>query len=44
MDGNRRLITLEDYETHMGAGAMDGLRAKAQRLAGLHVVNVNSTY
>ena len=37
-------MTVEDYETHLGAQAVDDLRAKARRLAGLHVVNVNSTY
>lgn len=35
---------IEDYEPHIGAEAVGRILEKAERLRGLHVLNVNSTY
>lgn len=35
---------IEDYEPFVGAEAIDRIRTKAERLRGLHVAHVNSTY
>ena len=37
-------VTLEDYESFIGAEATDRISKKAEALKDLHVVNVNSTY
>ncbi len=37
-------VRLEDYETFIGAEAVDRISKKAEALKDLHVVNVNSTY
>ena len=39
-----RLVTVEDYEPHIGAAAVERILRKAERVRGLHVTNVNSTY
>src|SRR5690349_15472073 len=39
----RRMIRLEDYEPIVGAGTVDELRLLGRRLAGRHIVTVNST-
>src|SRR5688500_15717101 len=39
-----RLITVEDYEPHIGAAAVERILRKAERVRGVHVANVNSTY
>jgi trehalose synthase len=39
-----RLASIEDYETLIGAEAVERISGKAARLRDLHVVNVNSTY
>ena len=44
MDKKFKLITLEDYETLVGAEVVERIHRKASPLTGLHVVNVNSTY
>jgi trehalose synthase len=41
---NHELVTLDDYEQHVGAETIDRIRQKAERVQNLHVVNVNSTY
>ncbi len=40
----RNLITIEDYEPLVGPEMVERIRTKAQRLQGLHVAHVNSTY
>ena len=40
----RKLTLLTDCEALVGAETIDRIRAKAERLGDLHVVNVNSTY
>lgn len=42
--GGYKLVTVEDYELLIGAEAVERIGRKAERLADLHVVNVNSTY
>ncbi|HET6522255.1 MAG TPA: hypothetical protein VFG47_20895, partial [Geminicoccaceae bacterium] len=39
-----RLTTVEDYEPHIGAAAVERILRKAERLRDLHVTNINSTY
>ena len=39
-----RLTTVEDYEPLIGGEAVARILGKAERLRGLHLVNVNSTY
>ena len=39
-----KIVQLEDYEKLVGAETLDRIREKAERLQGLHVVNINSTY
>ncbi|MBT5459759.1 MAG: glycosyltransferase [Rhodospirillaceae bacterium] len=40
----QRLISVEDYEPHIGTEAVERILAKARRIRDLHVVHVNSTY
>jgi trehalose synthase len=35
---------IDDYEPYVGADTIDRVRAKAERLRGIHVAHVNSTY
>jgi len=44
MDQEYRLIQIEDYARFIGEEPVARIREKARRFAGLHVVNVNSTY
>jgi trehalose synthase len=44
MDRQQRLTTIDDYEPFIGAAAVDRIYQKAERLRGLHVANVNSTF
>ena len=37
-------ITVENFEPHIGAEAVERIMRKAARVNDLHVVNVNSTY
>ena len=39
-----KLVTVADYEPLIGAETVERIGRKAERLADLHVVNVNSTY
>lgn len=39
-----KIVQLEDYERFVGAETIERIQKKADRLRGLHVVNVNSTY
>lgn len=39
-----RLISVPDYEPHIGAEAVERILAKAHRVRDFHVVHVNSTY
>jgi trehalose synthase len=39
-----KIMTLEDYETLIGAEAVDRISKKAESLKDLHVANINSTY
>ena len=41
---NNKMVQIEDYEALVGAEIIERIRAKAQSLQDLHVVNVNSTY
>jgi trehalose synthase len=38
------IVTIDDYEKHIGADAVARIRSKAKPLQDCHVVNVNSTY
>lgn len=38
------LISVEDYEPHIGAETVERILAKARRIGDLHIVHVNSTY
>jgi trehalose synthase len=40
----RKIVELQDYEKYVGGEAVERIQKKAERLQGLHVVNVNSTY
>jgi trehalose synthase len=40
----QKLIQIEDYESLIGNKAVERIRAKAEHLRDLHVVNINSTY
>ncbi len=40
----RDIVTIEDYEKHIGAEAVERIKSKARPLREFHVVNVNSTY
>jgi trehalose synthase len=40
----QKLIQIEDYEPLIGNKAVERIRAKAEHLRDLHVVNINSTY
>ena len=40
----RDIVTIEDYEKHIGSEAVARIKRKAGPLRELHVVNVNSTY
>ena len=42
--GDYKLVTVADYEPLIGAETVERIGRKAERLADLHVVNVNSTY
>ena len=42
--GDYKLVTVADYEPLIGAETVERIGRKADRLADLHVVNVNSTY
>jgi trehalose synthase len=39
-----KLISVEDFETLIGAEAVERILRKAERLRDLHLVNINSTY
>jgi trehalose synthase len=39
-----RIVSIEDYERHIGAEAIDRILDKASKLADKHVAHVNSTY
>ncbi len=39
-----RNVTLEDYEPLIGSEAVERIDKKAEKLRGLHIANVNSTY
>jgi trehalose synthase len=39
-----RIKHIEDYKPFIGEASVDRMRAKAKKLQGLHIVNVNSTY
>jgi trehalose synthase len=41
---DNKIVQIEDYEALVGAEIIERIRAKAQSLQDLHVVNVNSTY
>ncbi len=43
-DKQHKLITLQDYESLIGAEAVDRIHEKASPLCNLHVANINSTY
>lgn len=40
----RGLVKIDEYERYVGAEAVERIGEKARRLAGMHVVNMNSTY
>lgn len=40
----RRLVSVEDYEPHIGSAAVERILEKAHQVRDLHVVHVNSTY
>ena len=42
--GDYKLVTVADYGPLIGAETVERIGRKAERLADLHVVNVNSTY
>lgn len=44
MDSINPIVKIEDYEQYIGARAVDRIAKKADRLKGLHAVNINSTY
>ncbi|OGP59411.1 MAG: glycosyl transferase family 1 [Deltaproteobacteria bacterium RBG_13_61_14] len=44
MIGQQTLVQVEAYEQYVGAEAVARIRKKAERLQGLHITNVNSTY
>lgn len=44
MDHKFRPVSIEQYEPLIGSAAVERLERKARRLAGLHVVNVSSTF
>jgi trehalose synthase len=44
MDPINPVVRIEDYERYIGARAVDRIAKKAERLKGLHAVNINSTY
>jgi trehalose synthase len=44
MRTDRRLVHFEDYEPYIGAASVERVLKKAEKLHGLHVVHVNSTY
>jgi trehalose synthase len=39
-----RITRVEDYEPYIGREAVERIKEKARRLAGLHIAHVNSTY
>jgi trehalose synthase len=39
-----RIKHIEDYKAFIGEASVERMRAKAKKLQGLHIVNVNSTY
>jgi len=41
---DRRVVHFEDYEPYIGSACVERVLQKAERLRGLHVVHVNSTY
>jgi len=41
---DRHIVHFEDYERHIGSACVERVLKKAERLHGLHVVHVNSTY
>jgi len=44
MKDNKRLMTIEDYELHIGPKSVERILNKAKKLRDTHVVHVNSTY
>lgn len=44
MSKQYKLVELEDYERYIGKEAVERIRAKAQKLSGMHVTHINSTY
>jgi trehalose synthase len=44
MQKQHKLATLQDYEQFIGPEAVERISQKAERLRGLHVAHVNSTY
>ncbi len=41
---NRRIVTIDDYEKHVGAETIARIKRKAEAVKDLRVVNINSTY
>jgi len=39
-----RIATIDDYEKYIGARTVDRIHKKAEKLKGMHVAHVNSTY
>ncbi len=39
-----KITTIDDYEKYIGAKAVDRIHTKAEKLKGMHVAHVNSTY
>ena len=44
MEGNSRIVQLEDYERYIGAQGVERIFGKVKQVQDLHVVNVSSTY
>jgi len=41
---HRSIVTIDDYERHIGSDAVERIKSKARKLREFHVVNINSTY